>query len=137
MKTLRIKPAESSPEVILDHEKSIFIFRGDSRPDDAREFYTGILKWLDEYHPYLFWLQDKFPDRKPEKISVDFMFNYFNSTSARFIMDIIMKFIEIQKECSSVKLEIIWYYQKGDDDILDAGKEFEKLANTPFIFRTE
>ena len=49
MKKLVIEPTNETPKVILDREKNVFEFSGNSLPEDVSNFYSPILSWFTEY----------------------------------------------------------------------------------------
>ncbi len=105
---------------------------GESRPEDVRKFYLPVLDWLDQYDTYLFWLADKYPETKKKKIQFSFHFEYFNSTSAKYILDILNKLKKLKSD--GFNITVNWHYKKLDEDILKAGKGFEEMISVPFEF---
>ena len=132
MKTLTIKETEISPKVMLNHNNHFLEISGESRPEDVRKFYLPVLDWLDQYDAYLFWLADKYPETKKKKIKFSFHFEYFNSTSAKYILDILNKLKKLNAD--GFNITVNWHYKKLDEDILKAGKGFEEMTSVPFEF---
>ncbi|MDZ7634724.1 MAG: SiaC family regulatory phosphoprotein [Bacteroidales bacterium] len=83
MEKLVISPTVFTPGVILDHEADVYAIRGESRPQDAVEFYGQILAWMNDLSD----LRISSPGMKAPVI-FDFNFDYFNSGSAKCILDI-------------------------------------------------
>jgi hypothetical protein len=127
MRKLIIDPKPSSPRVILDPEKKVFLISGESRPPDVREFYGQILEWLEEFSSYLIKSDDK-----KEPVIFDFNFEYFNSSSGKLILDIckILASLRIQ----GINVQVKWHYVNNDDDLLEAGKEMSKIVKFPFEY---
>ena len=74
---------------------------------------------------------------KEEQIQpIEFQFKlvYFNSSSAKFLYDIIIILNQIQK--AKVPLNINWYYDKDDSELREAGEDLSELAQVPFNFVT-
>lgn len=130
MEPLYLKKTVDSPEVILDHQKNIFRISGESRPENAKLFYDVIINWLAAYEKHLFWMKGEF--EKKTSIKFEFYLEYFNSTSAKFILDIFKFIDEMQKKDSDIV--IYWYYDEIDEDILDSGRELLSLANMQAVF---
>lgn len=131
MKDLKIKPTENTPSVIFDYRKGNLVIQGDARPENAQKFFEPILGWLDEYYNYLFWISDQGNTITPVKFH--FKLEYFNSTSAKHFLDIILK---IKEGNEKKKLyEIIWWHDEFDADIKESGEEFSDLAGMEFTFR--
>ena len=117
MNSLRIEATDDSPFINFDIVSNHFMVSGESRPENASKFYSPIIKWLNEYET--FFLENK---KDSKLLTFAFKLNYFNSSSAKYIMDIMIilkKFID-----KSYKIEIEWHYDKRDEDMLEAGKEF-------------
>ena len=110
MKALKIEPTELSPEVLLDPKENKFVISGESRPEEAREFYQPILDWLDKYYSLRYWKDNKFG--KNTEVVFEFKFEYFNSTSAKFILDILNKIERFRKE--NIDIKVKWYYDEPD-----------------------
>jgi len=119
METLIIEQTEDSPRVVLDPVDKVFEISGKSLPEDVLEFYQPILDWLNTYREE--------PDSKT-------IFNarliYFNTASSKLIMDIFLIFEEMVEEGHEVLIR--WHSQKTDEDMQEAGKEFEDMIAVPF-----
>ncbi len=46
---IHIEKTQSTPEVILDKKKNIFVIRGDILPEDSYAFFLPIYTWLEDY----------------------------------------------------------------------------------------
>ena len=118
MDPLIIEPTDESPEVILDKENGRFEFGGKSLPEDVKEFYSPILIWLENYV--------KDPN---DETHVKFKFDYFNSASAKQILDILTFFERIKEDGATVKID--WYYMEDDEDMEEAGDSYGALVELP------
>ena len=124
MSPLRIEATEDSPFVNMDLTNNQLIISGESRPENASKFYAPVIKWISDLDAPL--------SKKQDKTSFIFRLDYFNSISAKYIMDIILvlkKYID-----TGYKLNIEWHYDKRDDDMLDEGKEYADAAGLKFDF---
>ncbi len=81
------------PKVILDPENKRFEIIGESRPENVSEFYIPILVWFDEFDMEL--AKNQYSD-KTDQLDFNFNFEYFNSISAKFILDIFKKIGKLQ-----------------------------------------
>jgi hypothetical protein len=127
MRKLIIDPKPSSPRVILDPEKKVFLISGESRPPDVREFYGRILEWLEEFSSYLIKSDDK-----KEPVIFGFNFEYFNSSSGKLILDICKILASLRLQ--GINVQVKWHYVNNDDDLLEAGKEMSKIVKFPFEY---
>ena len=131
MNALKLKSTEFTPEVLLDPKNNKFEISGESRPEDTGEFYKTILKWLDQYFSLRYWKDDQVKGNISDMI-FEFKFEYFNSTSAKYIMDILLKLEKFIIEKKKVK--VYWYYEKNDIDMLESGERFASMVSVPFDF---
>src|SRR3989304_608077 len=113
MDTLKIEPTELTPGVIMDPIAKRFEIAGESRPENAGEFYKEILDWMDKYFAMRYWKDDKFGNKGQDKF-FEFKLEYFNSTSAKFLLDIFKKLGEFKKDDINIKVK--WHYAKLDID---------------------
>ena len=129
MDKLSIRATEFTPEVILDPGANRFEISGESRPENAGKFYQPILEWLDQYYSLRYWQDNKFTTQGTEPV-FEFKLEYFNSTSAKFILDILKKLETFKKD--GLVFAINWYYEGQDLDMKESGEEFAKMTETPF-----
>jgi len=127
MEKLIISPTVFTPRVILDHEEHLIEIEGESRPQDVREFYYPILEWMNDFSEKLLSSDD---NRKP--VIASFNFNYFNSASAKCILDICKILAKLRSD--NIDASARWHYVKGDDDMLEAGMEMAQIVKMPFEF---
>ncbi len=129
MERLIIEKRDNSPKIILDPDHNILEISGESRPEDVRKFYEPVLKWVDK------WGEELNKQTDFSKINeFVFMLDYFNSSSAKYIMNIIIKLNDIRNNNPNIKIEIIWKYEISDEDMLSAGQEFQNITKIPFKF---
>ena len=132
MEALNIEKTEFTPQVILDGTVLKFEISGESRPENTGKFYDPIIKWLEQYESVLFWQKNNFG--KQNRMMFDFRLEYFNSTSAKYIMDILVildKFFT-----GGYDIVVTWHFDNLDTDMKEAGEEFARLVNVPFEFKT-
>ncbi len=127
MRKLIIDRTNNSPEVILDPEKKIFMISGESRPPDVWQFYNGIISWLDDFSSSVV---DS--DVIDDKMEFNFNLEYFNSSSAKSILDICKILSGLRSR--GVDLKVNWHYEKNDSDMLEVGKEMSNIVKFPFSY---
>ncbi len=118
MEVLDIKGTDDTPSVLMDKGANIIEFSGRSLPEDVATFYKPVMDWIDAYK------QD--PN---DHIDVCFKLEYFNTASSKMLLDILLKLEEI-----SDKVTVKWYSHEDEEDIEDAGKEYEDIVEVPFEF---
>ena len=120
METLTIESTKKTPMVLLDPAGKIRI-SGRSIPEDASKFFDGILNWVDQYI-----------NNPSENTIVDVELEYFNSGSAKFVMQILRELSELMH--AGKELKINWYYEEGDDDILERGEYYASILDIDINF---
>lgn len=120
MREIKILPAKNSPEIIMSPNGVIKI-KGRSISENVGEFFKPISAWIDEY------IED------PAEITcVDMILEYFNSASAKVFIQLLQKLTYVKLK--DKKLIFNWYYEDGDDDILERGEYFASVLDIPFNF---
>lgn len=120
MQKLVIQPTDNTPKVVLDPDKSNFEISGSSHPENPAKFYNPILNWIDEYV--------KAPNKLTE---VSFNLEYFNSSTAKYILNILWGFEKITK-LGTHKVVFYWYYKEEDLDAFASGERYAQLTTTEF-----
>ena len=110
---------DDSPQVIFDPADKQFEISGKSLPEDAVDFYQPILDWLNAYRAEPL-AQTKF----------NLKLIYFNTASSKLIMDILLIFEEMVEEGHNMLIR--WHAHQSDEDMQEAGKEFEEMIAVPF-----
>jgi len=120
MKELRISPTKNSPEIILNPEGTIKVI-GRSIHENVIDFFKPVEEWVSEYI------------KNPADItSVDINLEYFNSASAKVFIHLLQKITYVQLKHK--KFIFNWYYEEGDEDILERGEYFASILDVPFNF---
>ena len=123
MEALHIQETDDSPKVILDQQDNHFEISGKSLPKDILQFYQPVLDWLNEYK------------NKPKPFTrIDFKLTYFNTASSKLILDILMILEEMKKEGNGVLVR--WISPASDEDMQEAGREYQELVDVPFEHAT-
>jgi hypothetical protein len=116
MEPLIIPPTNSTPEIKFLLDGSILI-KGRSLPEDTAKFYDPLHVWINNC---------EFDDA-----CITICLDYMNSSSSQQIS----KFLQLVKANTGIKKCLIkWYYEEGDEDNLDFGKEIMNLIDLPFQF---
>lgn len=119
MDPIYLEGTSRTPFVSLDLSGK-FIIRGRSIHENPSKFFDPLVDWI-----------YAFIQNNPTPVIFDIELEYFNSGSARFILEIlgILKESEVGKN-----LIINWYYEDGDEDLLERGQYYESLLDIPFNF---
>jgi hypothetical protein len=134
MQTLHISATDTSPEVFLSPQKNSFYIRGNSAPEDVRSLYYPVNEWLKIFIDDILEGEDKsFNCENPFKFQLDLL--YFNSSSAKFLYDILL---ELKRLVSAgIKVIVEWFYEEGDPDMMEAGTDISQLAGLDFSYITK
>ena len=127
MRKLIIEPTVSSPKVILDPDKNWFEISGESRPSDVATFYEEIISWMDDYSRHLVKSADIM-----EPLTFNLDFEYFNSSSAKYILDFCKQIGDVKAIGKHVQVR--WLYDEDDMDMLEVGREMSRMAKCPFDY---
>ncbi len=119
MNNLYIRMSEETPLINLNSEKGNVIMIGRSLPEDCNAFYAPVRKWMEAYvlHPNT-------------KTKVDFALEYFNTGSSAEIIRLFTRLEELQAKGIS-DIEVNWYYEENDIDMLETGEDFMELFSVP------
>jgi len=120
MKELRIAPTKNSPEIILSPDGMIKII-GRSIHENVAEFFASVSDWITEYI-----------EVPAEVTCVDLNLEYFNSASAKVFIHLLEKIKHVTLK--NKKYIFNWYYEDGDEDILERGEYFSSILDVPFNF---
>jgi len=119
MESISIEGTTKTPTVKLEPQKGTIEIKGRSIPENSIEFYRPIVEWLEEYA--------KSPQKKT---TVNIQLEYFNTSSSKCILDIFKKLESIKKARNEVVIN--WYYEEDDEDMLEAGEDYESIIRVPF-----
>jgi hypothetical protein len=119
MEPINIEGSPKTPSVKFDGEKGIIEIKGRSIPENSIEFYKPLVDWLEDYK-----------DTPMDKTTVNIQLEYFNTSSSKCILDVFKKLEAIHKAKNEV--EINWYYEEDDEDMLEAGEDYESIIRVPF-----
>lgn len=131
MENLFIAPTLTTPEIRFSLTENIFRVSGTSRPEDVRALYYPVIEWIKQFADNLIDGRiEKYTAETPFRFQVDL--KYFNSSSAKFLYDIL---IEVKRlHSSSIPVIVEWYYEKDDPDLLEAGNDLSILAEMQFKY---
>lgn len=133
MNPLILEATNTTAKLILDPTKNLFEISGESRPENTGKFFNPIVEWLNGYQNVLYFQKSNYG--KAPKMSFRFSFDYFNSTSAKYIADMLT--IMEKYVASGYEAEAVWCYDERDVDMKESGEEFALLVpKLPFIFET-
>ena len=119
MDPLKIEGTPKTPTVYFDANKGRIEIKGRSIPENSIEFYKPLVDWLDEYL-----------NQTAEKTEVIIQLEYFNTSSSKCILDVFKKLESLYKNGNEVVID--WYYEEDDEDMLEAGEDYQSIIKVPF-----
>jgi hypothetical protein len=116
----KILSTKDTPEIILNPE-GIITIRGRSMNGNFAELGGQIEDWIDKYL-----------NSPAELTFVVFHMEYFNKVNSKVFISMIKKIETLSQK--NKKYIINWYYDEGDEDILEKGEFLSLSLNIPFNF---
>jgi hypothetical protein len=120
MEELRISQTKNTPEILLSPEGIIRI-KGRSIHENVADYFTPVEDWVTEY------IEDP-----ADTTIVDMNLEYFNSASAKIFVHLLQKLTYVTLKHK--KFVFNWYFEDGDEDILERGEYFSSVLDVPFNF---
>jgi hypothetical protein len=114
-----IKETVNTPSVRIFGDEHRVVISGQSRLEDPTLFYEELTVLLD----------DCMNDFKTHA-SIDFILNYLNSSSSKWLFHILKG---IQARFQGKKMVTVnWFFDGDDDSMLETGEVFQSLLSMPF-----
>lgn len=121
MEVINIKGTDDTPSVVLDKDAGLFEFSGRSLPEDVTQFYDPIINWIKDY-----------AGDPNDKTEVLFKLEYFNTASSKVLLDILLLYEDINNNGGNVVIK--WHYHEDEEDMKEAGEEYEDIVDVPFEY---
>ena len=119
MERIVIEGTPKTPTINFDMATGHLEIRGRSIPENSIEFYKPLVELLEKYA------------QKPQgNTNVNIQLEYFNTSSSKCILDVFKKLEAIHKGGSAIVIN--WYYEQDDEDMLEAGEDYQAIISVPF-----
>ncbi len=119
MEKFVIEGTLKTPAINLDADDGILVFEGRSNPENAREFYTPVMDWLDEYMK-----------NPADKTDLRINLEHFNTSSSKYLMEVLRK-IRILADKDHL-FNVTWMYEEDDLEMLDTAEAYEMMTGLRF-----
>lgn len=119
MEPIIIEGTPKTPTIKFDAREGVFEIKGRSIPENSVEFYKPLNEWLDQYMQVPL-----------DKTVVNIRLEYFNTSSSKCILDVFKRLESIHR--SKHDVEINWFYEEDDEDMLEAGEDYDSIIKVPF-----
>ena len=121
MEKILIEPTRVTPLISFDPATCVLELKGRSSPENSIQFYQKVLDILDQ-----------FESSENPKLTTNFSFEYFNTSSSKCLFDVFKRLSNI--ESSGKEIVINWYYEEDDEDMMEAGEDYADLLDLKFNF---
>jgi len=121
MLPLILEKTQDTAGIILDKTGNKFDFTGTSIPENTKKFFQPVFDWIEAYSA-----------NPNNETVVNFKMVYFNTSSTKSLLDIMIQFKELAKKGNM--LIINWHFSADDEDMLEAGEGFSKMVRFPFNY---
>jgi hypothetical protein len=118
MDRLQLPQTERSPLVDFDFDRHRLCLEGESYPEDAAAFFGPLLSALDHY------LASLRADPPEAALVLDLRLSYFNSSSAKALMNIFQRLEAAAR--AGVGVLVNWHYQTDDETMMEFGEDFRE-----------
>jgi hypothetical protein len=119
MENLVIEGSPKTPTIKFNPEEGKLLIQGRSIPENSIDFYKPLVDALEEY-----------AGNVKESTKVDIVLEYFNTSSSKCILDVFKKLERINEAGGGVAIN--WHYEEDDEDMLEAGEDYQAIINIPF-----
>ncbi|MHB8259941.1 MAG: DUF1987 domain-containing protein [Bacteroidia bacterium] len=119
MEKFSLEGTPKTPTISFDLDSGVLEIKGRSIPENSIEFYKPLVDNLEKYQL----------SPKPAT-TVNVQLEYFNTSSSKCILDVFKKLENIHKSGSSVTIN--WHYEEDDEDMLEAGEDYQAIISVPF-----
>lgn len=116
---LHINKTEETPEVVFRPELNVFSIVGRSLPENAFDFYSPILQWMKEFSAHIH-----------APVNIQLHLDYFNSSSGRFLYELLTMLEETGKAKNFVTVQ--WICDLDDELMIEKGEELAQLLDLRF-----
>ncbi len=110
-----IEASKDKPKIVIDPVENKILIEGASYPENAVPTYVVIINWLEQN-----------VDLFSKPLLCDFYFTYINSASKKSVFEILVVLSKVKEAGNEVN--IIWRYDRSDEDMYDMGCEFLEMA---------
>lgn len=71
---------------------------------------------------------------RPSSLTFDVRLDYFNTSSSKALLDILRL---AEKSIIADKVQVLWHYEDGDDDLRESGEDYASLVDLNFTLVQE
>jgi hypothetical protein len=116
-----MKGTDKTPAVLLDAHTGELSLTGCSIPENADRFFSPLFDLVEAY-----------ADKPAPRTTVHVRLSYFNSSSSKYLLDILKVLEDLHATGGSV-VTMHWYHAAGDLDMEEAGHDYGSLLEFPVV----
>ena len=116
MESIKLEGTPKTPTVEFSAENGVLLLKGRSIPENSIEFYKPLINWIENYSA-----------SAPSETVLNVKLEYFNTSSSKCLLDI---FKRLERVGNPVTIN--WYYEEDDEDMLEAGEDYDAIIDIPF-----
>ena len=120
MESIFIQATAKTPSIEFNSDRGLLEIRGRSTPEDSKSFFKPLIAWCEEY-----------ASNPPDKTTVDVHLKYFDTSSSKGLLDFLKRLKAIK--AMQKEVVVVWHYESNDEDIMEAGENFEHITGIPFM----
>ena len=109
---LELEKTDLTPYVLIDEEKGLMRFEGESYHENIFEFFKQIREWLTQY------LATDF-----DSFTFDCELKYFNSSTVKVLLGMLLEMDDCD---NNDKITVNWITTKNNRIIIECGEDFEE-----------
>lgn len=123
LKGIELEKKPDTPKVFFAQQAGHLEIKGRSLPENAEAFYKPVLEWICQY-----------VEAAPSKTTLFIELEYFNSSSVKQVLAILIKLEELLTKGKEVV--VVWSYNEDDELMEMKGRELESIVELPFQMET-
>lgn len=119
MESISRQATPKTPSIEFDQSQGLLEIKGRSNPENTMDFYRPLVAWVDEY-----------VQNPPQMTIVNVHLEHFNTSSSKSILEVFKALDPIKQ--SEKEVVVNWFYEDDDEDIMEAGENYEAITGLPF-----
>jgi hypothetical protein len=116
MNDIRLEGTSKTPMVVATLDPFSLELSGRSIPENSIAFYQPVMDWVDAHCV-----------ESEQQLEINIRLEYFNTSSSKCLMDLLKRV-----EASNCPARVNWYYEDDDEDMLEAGEDYDAIIDLPF-----
>lgn len=109
---------QTTPLFNFDSENGVLEIKGKMTPENSTQLFEPIINWVDKYI-----------DCPSAKTLINVHLEYFNTSSSKYIMTVFKMLEKLRQKNHQAKIN--WICDKNDEDMIEAGEDFQALVDLP------